>query len=415
MTADSAEQARQGIALETTARQRVEAAEDTAQRALEHALQAANVGLWDLDLQTNRIHYSHAWKQQLGYADDEIGDSLDEWERRLHPDDRARARNMAFAHIAAAKPNYEQEFRLQHKDGSYRWILARGTVYYDADGTPAHAIGLHIDLTEKKLAEAALRERERQQHELAVVGQLAAGIAHDFNNIMAVVSIYAEMTSEAPGLTEKERARTLTIVEQTQRAAGMIRQILDFSRKAVYERQVLDLLPLLKEQVKLLRQTLPESIAIRFAFAPGEYLVQADSTRMQQMIVNLALNARDAMPAGGVLHVSLDQVTVEEQPSMRGLEVGAWVRVIVRDTGVGIPPEHLEHIFEPFFTTKEPGKGTGLGLAQVQGIVGQHEGQIAVVSEVGAGTTFTIYLPAVLTQVLPTAAGPAEALAETVG
>lgn len=166
------------IALDTTQRKRVEVAEQTAQRVLEHALQAANVGLWDLDLQTNRMHYSHQWKQQLGYADDEIGDSLDEWERRLHPDDRERARNLAFAHIATARPNYEQEFRLQHKDGSYRWILARGTIYYDADGTPAHAIGVHIDITEKKLAadmltESLAAERDRLA---AILESLPAGV-----------------------------------------------------------------------------------------------------------------------------------------------------------------------------------------------------------------------------------------------
>ncbi|MFN8464553.1 MAG: PAS domain-containing protein [Caldilineaceae bacterium] len=523
------------IALDTTVRKRAEAAERNAQRALHQAVEAANIGLWNVDLRTSRVHYSLEWKQQLGYEDGEIGDTLDEWACRLHPDDREKARDLALAFMAAPWPSYAQEFRLQHKDGSYRWILARGTVDYDADGKPAHALGVHIDITEKKLAAETmaetmaatlaaerdrlatvldslpvgvwiaamdgqliaknrqtdliwhgdaplgagidvyteypawdaqtgklllpeeypmaqalrsgesiapyelrirrldgskgrvlasavplrdpqgnpagvvginvdisereqLREQLQRQEQLAAVGQLAAGIAHDFNNIMSVISVYAEMTSEAPGLTDKERARTLTIMEQTQRAARMIRQILDFSRQAVYERQALDLLPLFKEEAKLLRQTLPENVEIRLDYVPGEYIVRADPTRMQQLLVNLALNACDAMPEGGALHVGVDHFTAEEQTLVPGLGAGKWVRLIVSDTGAGIRPEHLEHIFEPFFTTKEPGRGTGLGLAQVQGIVAQHEGHIAVASELGAGTIFTIYLPAVVTQ-----------------
>ena len=150
------------VALDTTARVRSEAAEQAAQRVLQRAAEAANVGLWDVDLLSNRVHYSRQWKQQLGYEDDEIGDSLDEWERRLHPDDLVRARNLALAYLAGAGPSYEQEFRLRHKDGSYRWILARGTVECDAGGRPAHALGVHIDITEKKRAEEALaEERDR--------------------------------------------------------------------------------------------------------------------------------------------------------------------------------------------------------------------------------------------------------------
>jgi len=176
----------------------------------------------------------------------------------------------------------------------------------------------------------------------------------------------------------------------------MIRQILDFSRKGVYVRQVLDLLPLLKEQVKLLKETLPENIEVTITAAPGEYLVQADATRMQQLIMNLAMNARDAMADGGMLQIELLRMTA--LPVLRlpvpGMAAGEWIQVIVGDTGHGISADHLPRIFEPFFTTKEPGKGTGLGLAQVHGIVAQHEGHVTVASEPAAGTIFTIYLPA---------------------
>jgi PAS domain S-box-containing protein len=244
--------------------------------------------------------------------------------------------------------------------------------------------------------EHAVQEQLQRQERLAAVGQLAAGIAHDFNNIMTVISIYAELLGEAPSLSEKERARTQTIMEQAQRATRMIRQILDFSRQSVFERRQLDLLPLLKEEVKLLRQTLPENIEIALVAPPGEYFVEADPTRIQQMVMNLAVNARDALPVGGQLSFKLVRLQLgpHTTPPLPGMAQGDWLRLVVSDTGSGIAPAHLMRIFEPFFTTKEPGKGTGLGLAQVHGIVALHDGHITVASEPRAGTTFTIYLPA---------------------
>ena len=254
-------------------------------------------------------------------------------------------------------------------------------------------------------AELAVQEQLQRQERLAAVGQLAAGIAHDFNNIMSVISIYAELTSEAPGLTEKERARTTTIMEQAMHATRMIRQILDFSRQSLFERQVVDLLPLLKEQVKLLTQTLPESIEIELVAPRGEYFVLADPTRMQQLVMNLAVNARDAMPQGGQLRIELGHfatTSINEMPfpytGTPNMGTGEWVPIAVQDTGMGIKPEIVTRIFDPFFTTKEPDKGTGLGLAQAHGIVAQHQGHIAVTSEVGVGTTFHICLPAYRTE-----------------
>ncbi|HET91815.1 MAG TPA: response regulator [Chloroflexi bacterium] len=244
------------------------------------------------------------------------------------------------------------------------------------------------------------REREiqtqlQQQERLAAVGQLAAGIAHDFNNIMAVIVLYAQIAARSSSLSERDRERMAVINQQAQHAARLIQQILDFSRRAVLERRPLDLLPLLKEQVKLLQRTLPEHIEITMAYEPDDYTVNADPTRMQQMITNLAVNARDAMPHGGVLRLGLERVTVERDssPPLPELNMGEWVRLTVSDTGTGISPDALPHIFEPFFTTKSPGEGSGLGLAQVHGIVGQHGGQIGVETQVGEGTTFSIYLP----------------------
>ena len=261
------------------------------------------------------------------------------------------------------------------------------------------------------------REREIQRHaqqreRLATVGQLAAGIAHDFNNIMATIVLYAQMLSQTEDLTPRGHERLATVNQQAMHATNLTQQILDFSRRAVLERRPLNLLPLLKEQIKLLERTLPENIKIALAYGPDEYTVNADPTRVQQAVMNLALNARDAMPEGGDLRFGLERIQVQpgESPPLPEMKAGEWVQVTVADTGTGIPPDILLHVFDPFFTTKEPGKGSGLGLAQVHGIVKQHEGEIDVQSpstefipseaeglrtgQVGQGTTFTIYLPA---------------------
>jgi len=244
--------------------------------------------------------------------------------------------------------------------------------------------------------EREIERRIQQQERLATVGQLAAGIAHDFNNIMATIVLYAQMSAGAEGVPDRVRERMVTINQQARHATRLIQQILDFSRRAVLKRQPLDLSPLLKEQIKLLERTLPESIEIDLAYGRDEYTVKADPTRIQQAITNLAVNARDAMPEGGNLHIGLERIAVRpgESPPLSEMKPGEWVQVTVLDTGIGIPPDDLPHVFDPFFTTKAPGRGTGLGLAQVHGIVTQHEGYIDVESQLGHGTTFTIYLPA---------------------
>jgi PAS domain S-box-containing protein len=319
----------------------------------------------------------------------------------------AAERSAIEAEIARAHSEERRRFFFQHRlaDGSLRDVEVYSSPV-TLDGQTLRYSIVH-DITLYKQAE---RERERllldlqrqaelekqlhRQERLAAVGQLAAGIAHDFNNIMSVIMVYAELTSTAPGLSPRERSRMETIMQQADRASAMIRQILDFSRQSVYERQVVDVLPLLKEQVKLLRQTLPENIEVLFDYGKHPCLLLADPTRFQQLVLNLALNARDAMPRGGLLRMEIAMTTVAAQDYQPLPGPGEWLRLTVSDTGCGIAPEHMPHLFEPFFTTKEPGKGTGLGLAQAHGIVAQHEGHIAVHSELGHGTIFTIFFPA---------------------
>ena len=249
------------------------------------------------------------------------------------------------------------------------------------------------DVTEERIVQA----HRQQQQRLASIGQLAAGIAHDFNNIMAVILLYADlslqMLDQAP---DQVRDRLNVIIDQAHQASALIQQILDFSRRSPLERQVMDLAPFLTEQVKLLRRTLPEHIRVTFESPEGRYMVSGDPTRFQQVMMNLALNARDAMPDGGELHITLDHVAFSEprEAPLPELPPGVWIRWGVKDTGTGIADEILPHLFEPFYSTKEPETGSGLGLAQVHGIVTQHNGAIDVTTRHHEGTRFDIYLPA---------------------
>ncbi len=289
-----------------------------------------------------------------------------------------------------AGQEWRGEFRNRKKSGELYWELASIAGVKDVNGKITHYVAVKEDISQRK----QLEEQQMRQERLAAVGQLAAGIAHDFNNILAAIGLYAEIVGRSDELGEGNKKRMAVINQQVWHASRLIGQILDFSRRSVMERRPLDLRPLVKEQVSLLKRTLPESITIELACGPGDLTVAADPTRMQQVLTNLAVNARDAMPNGGRLLVELDRVLDAPAAVHPQTPADAYIRLRVSDTGTGIAPEALGHIFEPFFTTKAPGEGTGLGLAQIHGIVGQHQGHIDVVSEVGRGTTFTVYLPA---------------------
>lgn len=249
-------------------------------------------------------------------------------------------------------------------------------------------------VTEQKRMEQQFQRQER----LAAIGHLAAGIAHDFNNLMAVILLHAQLVERSPHLLVKERQHLAIIGQQAKRAAQLIEQILDFSRRAVFERRPLDLLVVLKEEMRLLRRTLPENVEIELVADMDSCVVLADVTRMQQTIMNLAVNARDAMPEGGTLTFELALLSIHAASGLTlpNMRPGDWVRFSAIDSGTGIEPALLDHIFEPFVTTKAPGKGTGLGLSQVHGIVAQHEGFLTVSSQMGSGTRFDIYLPRLL-------------------
>jgi signal transduction histidine kinase len=291
---------------------------------------------------------------------------------------------------AGAVRNFE--IRLRKKSGETMECLVTASARQGPGGSILGYQGFFRDVTERVQAERRAQEQDR----LAAVGQLAAGIAHDFNNILGTIGLYAELLRRNEKLPSSDQERIDTIIRQTHRGAALTGQVLDFSRRSVMEMHSIDLRVFLSEIQEMLSRTLPESIRLNFQYEGDHFTVEADPTRIQQLVMNLALNGRDAMPQGGDLTIRLSRFSLApgQTPPAAGLDAGEWIAIRLADTGSGIAAEDMPHIFEPFFTTKPPGKGTGLGLAQVHGIVAQHNGLVTVDSRPGQGTTFTVYLPA---------------------
>jgi signal transduction histidine kinase/ActR/RegA family two-component response regulator len=264
----------------------------------------------------------------------------------------------------------------------------------DALGASKNWVIVIRDVTQERETQRQVQQQER----LAAVGQLAGGIAHDFNNLLTTIMLYAQMPLRKQQLPEELKKPLETILGESRKAADLVQQILDFSRHAPIEKHAIDLGPYIKEAVRVLQRTIPENISLYIEIDPDEYVVEADPTRIQQVLMNLVVNARDAMQEGGVLRVGISSLMIREDEDddaipVTGMTAGKWFCLSVKDTGSGIPEAILPHIFEPFFTTKSAGKGTGLGLSQVWGIVKQHEGFIKVESQVGEGSEFLVYLP----------------------
>ncbi len=373
------------IVRDVTERKRAEVVEARLSKVLDDSLNE----IYTFDAETlHFIQVNQGAQENLGY-------SMAELERMTPLDLKPEFTSASFARLLAPLRTGEKEkaqFTTAHRrrDGSLYPVEAH--LQLSELGTVPVFVAIVLDITERKQTEELIRRQDR----LSAVGQLAAGIAHDFNNVMAVITLYSQMLLKSSNLTEKEQQRLQVICQQANRAADLTGQILDFSRQSVMERQPIDLLPFLREFTKLLERTLPEHIKINLDYGEDAYVVNADSTRIQQSVMNLAINARDAMPDGGELRIELEQVTIRPGDLLPSSEIktGKWVKLAVTDNGAGISPDVLSHLFEPFFTTKPPGQGTGLGLAQVHGIVKQHDGHIDVQSQVGHGTTFTLYLPA---------------------
>jgi PAS domain S-box-containing protein len=338
-----------------------------------------------------RITYVNAAKcRALGRTSDElIGESIAVYDDH---DPAGIVFRQQVIETVLANGQWRGEVNNVAADGRKIVLDSRVQLIHDESGEPVGLLGVSTDISERKGMERQLRQQER----LAAVGQLASGIAHDFRNSLTTIILYAGLPLQKADLPADLAANLETVIEEADKATDLVQQILDFSSSSMIERKRLDLEPFLEDVLSILSRTLPETVTVTLRGGSGPYPIEADAGRLQQAITNLALNARDAMPHGGDLHVSLSRVTVapDGPAPVADMSPGEWICLAVSDTGTGMTEHVQEHLFEPFFTTKEVGKGTGLGLAQVYGIVRQHGGTIDVETAVGQGTTFKLYLPA---------------------
>jgi PAS domain S-box-containing protein len=324
------------------------------------------------------------------------------WIDHIHPEDREYVLEKK---AAILKKEYSAfEYRFRKKDGIYIWLRDNKKLIKDINGVPVEIVGSILNVTEQKQAEEALRESEeqlRQSQKMESIGNLAGGIAHDFNNLLTIISGYSQLLSDRLDKNAPLRKNAEKIMKAGKQAASLTRQLLAFSRKQVLEMKVLNLNEIIANEQKMLKRLIGEDIKMEADLAPNLNPVKVDSGQVEQVAMNLVVNARDAMPEGGRITIKTENVTLDKDvcKTIPESSPGEFVRVLVEDTGVGMKKEIIDKIFEPFFTTKKTGKGTGLGLSVVYGIVKQHDGWINVYSEPGQGTTFKIYLPAVSAEI----------------
>jgi PAS domain S-box-containing protein len=315
----------------------------------------------------------------------------------IYPEDRELVWQGVQAAVAAREP-FELIYRIKVADGSIKWVWEQGRGIFRGDGAMASIEGFITDISKRKRAEEemiALQQQLRQSQKMEAVGRLAGGIAHDFNNLLTVIRGYGELALMDLNPDSPLRQSIEVISRAANRATELTRQLLAFSRRQVLDLKVTNLNELIRNLDQMLHRIIGEDIEVRTELAEGLGSVKVDAGQIEQVILNLAVNARDAMPSGGRISISTASVELDGVygRAHAGMKSGKWVMLSVSDTGHGMPPEVRERIFEPFFTTKEKGKGTGLGLSTVFGIVKQSDGFIWCYSEPGLGTTFKIYLP----------------------
>jgi PAS domain S-box-containing protein len=381
----------QGVLLDISERKKAEEEKRQQQERFQALVQNSQDAIALLDGAGIFKYVSPAITKLTGFRPDELlGRSAFEL---APPEERDEATASFRQMIEAGLPFEEIEVESKHRDGTSIWIEIHAVNRLDDPAVEGVVLNYH-DITERKTHER-LQSDLRQAQKMEAVGRLAGGIAHDFNNILAVIGNYAGFLHEDLGKDDPRLPDVVEIEKAVDRAAGMIRQLLAFSRKEITRPEVLDLNHVIADLEKILQRSMGEDV--EFRFNPGNELwtVEADRGQIEQILMNLVVNARDAMKLGGRLSIETSNVFVDDALTAvhEGLKPGPSVRIDVSDTGSGMSESIRNQIFEPFFTTKEPGEGTGLGLSTVYGIVKQTNGYISVYSERGVGTTFRIYLP----------------------
>jgi two-component system cell cycle sensor histidine kinase/response regulator CckA len=370
----------------------------TGEERMRFALEAAGVGIWDMDYTTGVIRWSEIIEAQYGLQAGTFGGTFEAFIERIHPDDRASALETLRSAMKAGS-----DFSLLHRsiwpDGTMRWLSGAGRIFLGEHGEPVRGVGISRDVTERH----ALEEQYHQAQKMDAVGRLAGGVAHDFNNLLTAILGYCELLLTDLDPSDARGRDILEIQKAGTSAAGLTRQLLAFSRMEIIEPTRLDLNVVVADMRAMLGRLIREDVTVVLNLQPEPALVTADRGQMAQIVLNLAVNARDAMPNGGTLTIQTATVELSEYYSKTHLAVkpGRYVVLTVSDTGTGITPQVLARLFEPFFTTKEVGKGTGLGLATVHGIVMRSGGSINVDSDVGKGTSFKVYFPLADATALP--------------
>ncbi len=382
-----------GISTDITALKKAEASLRESEERWQFALEGAEAGVWDYRPETGECYYSPTWCGIIGYGPDELEPSFEGWRRLAHPDDLPHCLRELDRCLQGEIPFYRAEHRLRAKDGAYRWVLSRGKVMQrDHEGRAIRVIGTHTDITERRRME----ERLRQSDKLEAIGQLAGGIAHDFNNQLGGIMGYADLLLHRID-DESLRPYAEKIVLAAERAGELTGQLLTFARKGRYTFAPVDLHRIVGDVVSMLEHTIDRRIRIEQILRARRAIVRGDATQLQNALLNLGINARDALPEGGTITFETESVEIrpEDDPiGLRPLPPGPYLQLRVRDNGVGMPADVAQRIFEPFFTTKTEGKGTGMGLAAVYGTVQAHSGAITVESAPEAGSVFRLLLPA---------------------
>jgi PAS domain S-box-containing protein len=362
----------------------------TAEERMRFALESARVGIWDMDYTTGEHRWSETVESQYGVPRGTFGGTFEAFVERIHPDDRESVLETVGTAMKSGA-DFSTEHRVIWPDGTVRWLSGAGRVLLGEHGEPVRAVGITQDVTERH----TLEERYRQAQKMEAIGRLAGGVAHDFNNLLTVILGYCELLLTDLDPNDPRHRDMEEIQKAGARAAGLTRQLLAFSRKQIVEQTQLDLNDVMIDMRAMLGRLLREDVKLMLGLRPELAPVTADRGQVEQIVMNLAVNAQDAMPRGGTLTLETTNVELDEHfaKSHPGVRPGQYVVLTVTDTGTGITPQVQARLFEPFFTTKEVGRGTGLGLATVLAIVTQSGGCVNVHSEVGKGSSFSVYFP----------------------